>query len=232
MTSRRNDYGLVQLATFLGLELWQFARARQAGLIPGPDRPRNRWSAQAADAALARIQEIRQAAGSVPDVGAVRAAEVLSARLGAVVTGDGVAELARRGLIPVTGDFRGWPLYDGRALETFTDLAAAVEATWAGHLRTADQSAAYMRIRRCDLDHLTRAGLLTPTGWGHGPFDRRGRFSVPLYRTGDLDHLAARAGIAPVLLAEIESGISDPDLQVISALAKAVGCAAFELLKP
>jgi len=195
MTGRRNGYGRVQLAARLGLEVWQFSRARQAGLIPCPDRPRNRWSVQAADAALAHIEEIRQAAGSVPDVGAVRAAEVLSARLGAVVTGDGVAELARRGLIPVTGSFKGWPLYDGRALEAFTDLAAAVEATWAGHLRTADQSAAYLRIRRADLDHLARAGLLAPAGWGRGPFDRRDRFSVPLYRTGDLDGLAARAGI-------------------------------------
>jgi hypothetical protein len=199
MTRRRSDYGPVQLSvTSLGLELWQFARARQAGLIPCPDRPRNRWSAQVAGAALARAREIRQAAGSIPDVGAVRAAEVLSTRLGAVVTGDGVAELARRGLIPVTGHFRDWPLYDGRALEAFTGLAAAADATWAGHLRTADQSAAYLRIRRCDLGHLTRAGLLTPTGWGHGPFDRRDRFSVPLYRTGDLDDLAARAGIAPL----------------------------------
>jgi transcriptional regulator with XRE-family HTH domain len=44
--------------------------------------------------------------------------------------------------------------------------------------------------------------------------------------------LAGRAGIALALLAEIESGVSDPDLQMIGALAKAVGCAAFELLKP
>ncbi len=195
MTSRRNDYGPVQFATFLRLELWQVSRGRQAGLIPCPDRPRDRWSAQVADAALARAGEVRRAVGSVPDLGAVRAAEVLSARLGTVVTGDGVAELARRGLIPVTGHFKGWPLYDGRALEAFTGLAAAVEATWAGHLRTAGQSAAYLRIRRCDLDHLTRAGLLTPAGRGHGPFDRRDRFSVPLYRTGDLDDLAARTDI-------------------------------------
>ena len=110
MTSRRNGYGRVQLAAFLGLEVSQFSRARQAGLIPCPDRPRNRWSVQAAGTALAHMEEIRRAVGSVPDVGAVRAAEVLSAQLGAVVTGDGVAELARRGLIPVTGDFRAWPL--------------------------------------------------------------------------------------------------------------------------
>jgi transcriptional regulator with XRE-family HTH domain len=43
--------------------------------------------------------------------------------------------------------------------------------------------------------------------------------------------LAARAGIALGFLAEIEGGVSDPDLRIIGALAKAVGCAAFELLK-
>jgi hypothetical protein len=44
VTSRRTDYGPVQLAALLGLEVWQFTRGRQAGLIPGPDRPRDRWS--------------------------------------------------------------------------------------------------------------------------------------------------------------------------------------------
>jgi len=45
------------------------------------------------------------------------------------VTGDGVTELARRGQLPVTGQYQGWPLYDGRALEAFTDSATAAEAT-------------------------------------------------------------------------------------------------------
>ena len=43
--------------------------------------------------------------------------------------------------------------------------------------------------------------------------------------------LAARAGVALCLLVEIESGVSDPDLRVIGALARAVGLAASELLK-
>jgi transcriptional regulator with XRE-family HTH domain len=43
--------------------------------------------------------------------------------------------------------------------------------------------------------------------------------------------LAARAGVTLGLLAEIEAGFSDPELRVIGALAKAVGCAAIELLK-
>ena len=149
----------------------------------------------AAAAALARAAQIREAAGSVPDLGAVRAAGVLSGRLGVAVTADGVEELARRGLLPVAGCYKGWPLYDGRVLEVFTDAAAAAEATRAGQLRTAAQAAVYLRIRLSDLNHLTRAGMLTPAKWGRGPLDRRDTVSVPLYRTGDLDRLAARPGI-------------------------------------
>jgi hypothetical protein len=191
----RGEYGPVQLAGFLGLAPWQVGRVLAAGLIPGPDRPRGRWSARVADAALERLGEIRAAAGSVPDLGAVRAAGVLSGRLGLVVTPDGVEELARRGLIPVTGCYKGHALYDGRALEAFTDLEAASGATWAGQLRTAGQAAAYLRVRRSDLNHLIRARILRPVKHGHGPWDRRGTCSVPLYRTGDLDRLLARPGI-------------------------------------
>jgi len=188
-------YGLVQLAAHLGLERWQLSRAVHGGLIGGPDLAGGRWSAAAAAAALARAGQIRAAAGSVSDLGAVRAAGVLSERLGVTVTADGVEELARRGLLPVAGSYKGWPLYDGRVLEGFTDAAAAAGATRAGELRTADQSAAYLRIRRSDLRHLTRCGLLAPAKWGRGPWDRRDTCSVPLYRTGDLDQLAARPGI-------------------------------------
>jgi hypothetical protein len=132
---------------------------------------------------------------AIPDLGAVRAAEILTGRLGIPVSSDGVAELGRRGLIPVAGYYKGFPLYDGRTLGTFTDLEAAAEANRAGQLRTADQAAAYLRIRRADLDHLTRAGLLTPARWGHGPYDRRSTYSVALYRTADLDDLTAAPGI-------------------------------------
>lgn len=127
-------------------------------------------------------------------------------RLGAVVTGNGVEELARRGLIPTVGYYKGYPLYDGQALDAFADIAAAVEATWAGHLRTADESAAFLRVRRSDLDHLVRAGLLAPASWGHGPFDRRDIFSVPLYRTGDLDDLAAWPDINWATVRAVQAG--------------------------
>jgi hypothetical protein len=132
---------------------------------------------------------------TVPDLGAVRTAEVLSARLGVTVTGDGVEELACRGLIPVTGSYKGYALYDGRVLEAFTDSAAAVEACRADQLRTAAQAAAYLRIRRSDLNHLIRARVLKPAKWGRGPWDRRDTVSVPLYRTADLDGLLTRSDV-------------------------------------
>ena len=194
MTAPRR-FGPVQLATYLGLEQWQLGRAVAEGLIPRPDRSRGRWSAKLADTALARIDGIRAAAGSIPDLGAVRAAGVLSRRLGVEVTADGVEELARQGLLPVTGSCKQHALYDGRALEAFTGAGAAVEATRAGRLRTADQAAAYLRIRRSDLNHLTRSGVLKPVKYGHGPWDRRNEASVPLYRTGDLDQLTSRPDI-------------------------------------
>ena len=194
MTAPRR-FGPVQLAAYLGLEPWQLGRAVADGLIPGPDRSRGRWSAPLADAALASIGVIRAAAGSIPDLGAVRAAGVLSRRLGLEVTADGVEELARQGLLPVTGYWKDHALYDGRALEAFTGTGAAVEATRAGRLRTADQAAGYLRIRRSDLNHLIRSGVLKPVKYGHGPWDRRNEASVPLYRTGDLDQLTGRPDI-------------------------------------
>ena len=194
MTAPRR-FGPVQLAAYLGLEQWQLERAVSDGLIPGPDRSRGRWSAPIADAALAGIGVIRAAAGSIPDLGAVRAAGVLSGRLGVEVTADGVEELARQGPLPVTGSYKQHALYDGRALQAFTDTGAAAEATRTGRLRTADQAADYLRVRRSDLNHLTRSGVLTPVKYGHGPWDRRDEASVPLYRSGDLDQLTARPDI-------------------------------------
>jgi hypothetical protein len=211
------DYGPIQLATFLGLAQWQLDRALDAGLIPRPDTPRGRWSAAVAAAALARAGDIRAAAGSIPDLGATRAAELLAGRLGITVTGDGVAELARRGLLPVTGQYKGWPLYDGRILEAFTDASAAAEATRAGRLRTTAESAAYLRIRRSDLNHLIGCRVLRPARHGRGPWDRRGTCSVPLYRTGDLDDLLARRDIDWPTVRSTPTGRRSP----LAALARA-----------
>ena len=42
--------------------------------------------------------------------------------------------------------------------------------------------------------------------------------------------LAVRAGIARTVLAQIESGCHDPGLELLGVLAKAVGCAEYELV--
>jgi hypothetical protein len=194
-TTKRRDYGPVQLSEYLGLTRWQLERALADGLILPSDRSRGRWSASIAEDALARIDDIKAAAGSIPDVGVFRAAEELTKRLGITVTEDGVAELGRQGLIPPVGCFEKWTLYDGRAIEAFTNAGAAADACRSGYLQTADDSAGYLQIRRSDFDHLVRAGLLEPTDWCQGPYDRRNTFSVPLYRMGDLDEVARRDDI-------------------------------------
>ncbi len=131
----------------------------------------------------------------MPDLGAARAAEVLAGRLGFAMTADGVEELARRGLLPVTGYFKDHPLYDGRALETFTDHVAAASAAWAGQLRTAGQAAAYLKIRRSNLVHLTRPGVSGRPGTGAPHGIGAGRPACRCTGPGDLDALAARPDI-------------------------------------
>lgn len=188
----------------------QRAELEQLEDIPVPDRSGGRWSAGVAEELSGRAHEIAEAAGYVPDYGAVRMAEELSRLLGVEIWADGVEELARRGLLPVKGSFKGYAVYDGRAAEAFADPRAAIDAQRAGELRTADESAAYLQIRRADLDHLTRAGLLAPSRYGRGPWDRKDEASVPLYRAGNLDDLTGRADIDWATVRQARKGQRSP----------------------
>jgi hypothetical protein len=189
-------YGSCQVAALLGLEPWQLGRLCAAGQVPAADLPGDRWSAAAATGLLPRVAELRAAAGTMPDLGACRAAEVLTARLGTEVTADGVEELARRGLVPAVGWYKGHRLYSGLALGSFTDTAAAEAAVRAGELLTAARARARLRIRVSDWDHLIRGRMLRPVKRVHGPWDRRrGAPTVRLFRAGDLDVLLARPDI-------------------------------------
>lgn len=62
------DYGPIQLADRLGLARWQVDRALGDDLIPRPDVHGGRWSARVVEDACARVDDIRAAVGSVPDV--------------------------------------------------------------------------------------------------------------------------------------------------------------------
>jgi hypothetical protein len=181
-----SSYGPRQSADRLDLSEWQWDRGRRLGLIPAPDHNGHRWSAPVFDALASRIEEIRPQLGTLPDLGAGRAEDHLADRFpGLTIHRGTAAELHRRGHLPVRGDYRGHPLYCGLALEAFRDRRKAERASAAGRLHMQDAAAAELGIRKSDLDHLIRAGLLTHSemteGWHHTV--------VRLYRQADLDRL-------------------------------------------
>ena len=177
-----------QLACFTGLYFWQVRRAREADAIPEPDGTEGGepyWSPDAARAVAADAVRIAEAAGSIPDIGVHRAAGELRRRLGIPVTVDAVIKLARQGLLPVAGEYRGHTLYCGRAIAAFEDAAAAAEAAVDGHMLTDTEAAEFLQIRESDFRHLVRLGFARPVPWND-----RHRSSTP-WRTGDLARIEA-----------------------------------------
>ena len=130
----------------------------------------------------------------VRGVEAPRAAQILSAKLGTEVTADGVAELWRRGLVPIVGEIRDVPLFDRVAIGRLADRDAAADATRAGRMRTPDEAATYLDVSRAAFDALTEAGYIH---WCQRIWEFR---PVPgadgwLYITCDLDRVAQDPGI-------------------------------------
>lgn len=193
-TVTRAGYGPIQLGDHLGLDRSQFARARRRGLVPAPDIDGRRWSA----AAVADLdpQVLSGQVGACPDLGAARAAAALATAVGRQVSPDAIVELARSGPLRTVGEHHGHRIYDGGDLEALAgtvEAATLARAEQDGALHTAAQAAAYLRLRRCDVEHLVRAGYLHPAAWGRHQWQRsREAPAVPLYRRGDLDHLDAR----------------------------------------
>lgn len=187
------DYGPIQLARHLGLSRGQFDRACRWEIVPAPDRDGRRWSPEAI-AGLDRDRLLAQV-GHLPDVGAVRAAEEITAATGIQVQPDAIAELARWGHLRVVGTYRDHPLYDGGDLEhliTTADADLLARAEQAGQLHTTDHAATVLGLRRCDVQHLVRAGYLPVTTWARNPTHRHSA-AVALYRQADLDQIATTA---------------------------------------
>ncbi|WP_229841402.1 hypothetical protein [Streptomyces brasiliensis] len=187
-TASTLTYGPLQFPHRAGLTLWQFTRAQRLGLIPGPDVTGDRWSAAVFDDAVARINAIRQAVGTMPDVGATRAEERLAERFDIPVHPGTAAELARRGHLPAAGDHKGHPLYCGLTLEKFNDRRKVQRASAAGTLHIRDAAAQVLGIRASDFDHLVRAGFLTHADTARSGWNRHD--VVLLYRRADLDRVA------------------------------------------
>ncbi|MBF6065435.1 hypothetical protein IU500_34445 [Nocardia terpenica] len=197
---RHRVWGPVQFSQELGLSLGAFDRALRDGEIPAADagtpaRP-GRWSADTVAAVLARGEQIRAKVGTFPDVGAWKAAEILSARLGREVAPETVEQLARVGAIPQVGEYKGFPLYCGRAVERFTDADALTRAESDGRLFTLTEAAAQLRVRASDLRHLVAAHWLEPVKHVHSGWQRRRENpKVALFRAADLDVIAAHPAI-------------------------------------
>ncbi len=188
-------YGPQQFPDRLGLPRSVFDRAVRDGLIPAPAST-GRWPANTVEAALANLAAIKTAVGTQPDVGAVRAAEVLSARFGIDVEPDSLLELDRHGHIPQIGEHKGHRLYDGRALERFDDRDALERAMRDGRLLNRDEATAHLGIRRSDFDHLVRGNWLEPVTWVRSGWQRRrAQPSVPLFRFGDLEVILTHPAI-------------------------------------
>jgi hypothetical protein len=181
--------GPQQAADRLGIEPWRLDRALDLGLIP-PASAAGRWPADVLDTLAARTDEIRAATGTLPDLGAVRAADHLTTRLGVPVGPDTVTELARTGAIRRAGTYKGHPLYNGLDIERFTDRAALDRARQDGRLLDRHAAARPLGVRACDLTHLVRAGLFRPAAHVHSRYQPRSWApEVALYRAGDLNTL-------------------------------------------
>ncbi|WP_327332965.1 hypothetical protein [Streptomyces anulatus] len=179
-----SSYGPRQFGDRIGLPEWQFERALRLELIPAADAG-GRWSAAVFNEVLSRLDAVRTAVGTIPDVGAARAEEHLADRFGITVNPGTAAELSRRGHLPVRGDYRGHTLYCGLALEAFTDRRKVERASRAGQLHMRDEAARVLELRDSDFEHLVRSGLLTHSdttvsSWHKGTV-------VRLYRQADLD---------------------------------------------
>lgn len=183
---RLSRFGPVQAGDFLALDRFQIDRAETMPGLPSPVGyyPRQ-WSRQAVYDIAERIDEVLAFVGTVPDLGAHRAAAYLADKLDCEVSAAGVAELARQGRIGTAGDYKGHTLYSGHSLEAFDDAEAAWQATETGCELTGDDAAALLRLRRADFDHLARAGLVTAAR----TFCTRFGNTVALYRAGDLTDL-------------------------------------------
>ncbi|WP_435060330.1 hypothetical protein [Streptomyces sp. bgisy060] len=195
-TEKRSDYGPHQFPDRLGFSLWEFDRALKQGLIPPADINGQRWSAAVVESVAARADEIRAATGNLPDMGATRAAALLEQRFGIPVASEVLIELDRVGLIECVGSYKGHPLYDGHALEHFTDQAALEKARHNGRLLDRTAAAKHLGIRPSDFDHLTKSKWLRPTTYVHSGWQRRRDDPcVPLYRLGDLEILLVHPAI-------------------------------------
>lgn len=134
-------------------------------------------------------------AGAIPDLGAHRAAEILSARLGVIVTSDGVVELSRRGMLQHAGWYKDWPLYDGqgdRGVRGPRDSGGSQPGREPAHRRRRREVPAHPARRLRSPDPSRAAGA---SGLGPRPVGPARPIQRAAVSQGDLDDLSAHTDI-------------------------------------
>ncbi|MFJ9461118.1 hypothetical protein ACIRST_39370 [Kitasatospora sp. NPDC101447] len=157
----RDSYGPELLRRRLGLTGWQFEEARQQGLLPEPDTEDGQWSADLEARLRAGAAELVARLGTVPRVGAVKAATVLGQAAGLPVVAEDVHRLTEAGVLRPDGEFKGNPTYGAESLLAVP--AAAVEEAVTGRLRRAEAAAEALRARSAQ--SLSAAEAAEELGW-------------------------------------------------------------------
>lgn len=178
--------GPVQVLRHTGLAEWQWRAGIEAGLIPVADKG-GRWSIALADEVAGRREQIVAAVGVDAPVGGHNAAARLAERTGLEVCKEDVEELAEAGLLTAVGSYKGWPLWDCRALDAIdVDRLGPIVAerqAWMATSVSQWDAPAYLGLRREEFARVAEQRGLRP-----GRMDR--------YATADLDALAADEDLA------------------------------------
>lgn len=187
-TSAKGPAGLgpVQVLRHTGLAEWQWRVGTKAGLIPAADAG-GHWSTAAADEVAGRREQIVAVVGVDAPVGGHNAAERLAERTGLEVCKEDVEALAEAGLLTAAGEYKGWPLWDCRALDGIgVDQLGPIVAerqAWEAASVSRWDAPAYLCLRREEFMRVAEQRGLRP-----GRMDR--------YATADLDALAADEDLA------------------------------------
>ncbi|GAA1015920.1 hypothetical protein Aple_010890 [Acrocarpospora pleiomorpha] len=173
-----------ELMTLLGITYGDYQRGRNAGVIPGPDRPSAwglLWTRGLAEELAGRAEEIRAAIPPAP-LGAHRCAALLSERTGLDVAVADITTLNRRDLTSVVDWYKKWALYDVAALlaliadeaglATLTEIVTERQA-WMAASITAKDAAHWLGWRVEDLQRVAGERGMKP-----GRFDRWARTDV------------------------------------------------------
>lgn len=212
----KRSYGIGELAQLLDVPRRQLEHALAAEIVPAPDRysrHQRRWTKACANRLRRNVPEIRACLPPAPDLehlGAVRSAELIAARLGQDVFAYVLPELALLGHVPRAGTYKGYPLYDRRAVDT-VDAHLVAAAAITGQLLMTDEAASYLRTRTVEIDHLVRAGFLTVASRAHSRHQRHRKFpTVRLFRRADLDDVNHNPDIDWAAVRKTPSGHRSP----------------------